>query len=325
MLEVQETCRSRGLIRSSASSRKSCLIGPQPTFAEASLKFVEAGYIDLCSQGVGGTYFVKDPLGHKHSIFKPEDEEPGSVDNPKDLMKVPLLPPGRGSIREVAAYLLDRGFAGVPETHLISPKINGVLKRGSIQRYIPNNGESGCMSSSRFRAEDIHRIGILDIRLFNMDRTAENMLVVQKGDQYRLVPIDHTYCLPEKLDNAFFEWMYWPQAKVPFSREATEFIRSIDVQSELKQLRKLGFNWKEMRTLEVTTIFLQKCLVYGFNLFEIAGMMCRDSEHESELEYLVTTTKNLCGQERGNIFSFTFRLVASNYLKHKSCCGRTLW
>jgi len=178
------------------------------------------------------------------------------------------------------------------------------------------------MSSSRYRTEDVHRIGILDIRLFNMDRTSENMLVVQKGDSYRLIPIDHTYCLPEKLDNPFFEWMYWPQAKEPFSKEVVEFVRSIDVQRDIKKLRKLGFNWKEMRTFEVTTTFLQKCLVCGFNLFEIAVMICRDSGHESELEYLVTTAKNLCGQERGNMFSFTFRLVVSNYLKHKSCIGK---
>ncbi len=33
------------------------------------------------------------------------------------------------------------------------------------------------MGTSRFSASDVHRIGILDIRLFNTDRHAGNMLV----------------------------------------------------------------------------------------------------------------------------------------------------
>jgi hypothetical protein len=33
------------------------------------------------------------------------------------------------------------------------------------------------MGTSRFSTSDVHRIGILDIRLFNTDRHAGNMLV----------------------------------------------------------------------------------------------------------------------------------------------------
>ena len=70
----------------------------------------------------------------------------------------------------------------------------------------------------------MHRIGILDIRLFNTDRHAGNLLVrMSKSsrstssafgwleNQYSLVPIDHGFCLPEALEPPYLEWLHWPQ------------------------------------------------------------------------------------------------------------------
>lgn len=67
-----------------------------------------------------------------------------------------------------------------------------------------------------------------DIRLFNTDRHAGNMLVRSLRDtgstvnllarlgepQYALVPIDHGFCLPETLEAPYFEWLHWPQVCV---------------------------------------------------------------------------------------------------------------
>ena len=64
------------------------------------------------------------------AVFKPQDEEPGAVFNPRghsgssDAAGSALrrgVRPGEGALREVAAFLLDRGhFAGVPPTALVS-------------------------------------------------------------------------------------------------------------------------------------------------------------------------------------------------------------
>lgn len=84
-----------------------------------------------------------------------------------------------------------------------------------------------------------------DIRLFNTDRHAGNMLVRTSKDtmgssvnllsrmsdsQYELVPIDHGFCLPESLDAPYFEWLHWPQAMLPFSEEELEYIEKLDIE-----------------------------------------------------------------------------------------------
>jgi len=58
--------------------------------------------VELCQDGVGGTYFIKDE--NSIGVFKPIDEEPGAIHNPKNLIQNPVMPPGGGAVREVAAY-----------------------------------------------------------------------------------------------------------------------------------------------------------------------------------------------------------------------------
>lgn len=253
----------------------------------------------LSDLGVGGTYFVMDPHLGPIAVFKPVDEEPGSVNNPKKLVHKPLLPPGGGAIREVAAYLFDRNNAGVPETYLMENIrhqrfSNGTVpKSGSIQRFIPNIGDSQSMSSSRFSTEDVHNIGILDLRLLNMDRNGENLLVQKEGDQFHLVPIDHTYILPPTLDNLWFEWLHWRQAKVPFSAEILGFIESLNPETDARTLRNLGIPEECIQNMKISTIFLKMGAAMGLTLFEIASMVCRkNNTEESELEKLVLLARD---------------------------------
>lgn len=103
---------------------------------------------------------------------------------------------------------------------------------------------------------DVQRIGILDLRLFNTDRHAGNMLVrrprgssaaaagpggaaeamLDRG-QYELVPIDHGFALPEALEPPYFEWQHWPQAMLPFGREELEYIARLDATADIAMLR----------------------------------------------------------------------------------------
>jgi hypothetical protein len=236
--------------------------------------------LELCSEGVGGTYFVqRDGKSKYFAVFKPVDEEPGAAHNPKNILQYPLLPPGGGAIREVAAYLLDRNFASVPETHLIDgitdprlsyPSGQVFPKTGSIQRYKENIGDASMMGYTRFLVEEVHRIGILDIRLFNLDRSSENLLVQKKSNgQFHLIPIDHSYILPDTLSNAWFDWLYWPQSKVHFSKEVLAYIARLNIEEDVKILQQLGFAEQIMVNLEITTLFLKAAVVNGWNLYEI--------------------------------------------------------
>ena len=75
------------------------------------------------------------------TVFKPQDEEPGAVSNPRghgaggdgaDASLRRGVRPGEGAVREVAAYLLDRDhFAGVPPTALVSVQPQAAAPGGS--------------------------------------------------------------------------------------------------------------------------------------------------------------------------------------------------
>jgi len=249
-------------------------------FLTRTKQYISNHGLELCSEGVGGTYFVqRDGKSKYFAVFKPVDEEPGAAHNPKNILQYPLLPPGGGAIREVAAYLLDRNFASVPETYLIDGILDPRLsypsgqvfpKTGSIQRYKENIGDASMMGYTRFVAEEVHRIGILDIRLYNLDRSCENLLVQKKSNgQLHLIPIDHSYILPDTLCNAWFDWLYWPQSKVHFSKDTLAYIARLNLDEDIKILQQLGFAEQTMVNLEITTLFLKSAALCGWNLYEI--------------------------------------------------------
>jgi len=194
------------------------------------------------SDGTGGTYFMRDPLGQKIvTVFKPMDEEPMAVNNPRGL---PLsengeglkkgTKVGEGALREVAAYLLDHpkngrrslsgeimGFSGVPPTVMVRCLHKGFyhpkgyecapenVKIGSLQMFKENDGSCEDMGPNAFPVDEVHKICVLDIRLANADRHAGNILF-RKGDkdgQIELIPIDHGYCLPESVRNTLTKLM----------------------------------------------------------------------------------------------------------------------
>jgi len=291
-----------------------CEENPKTDFELKSRLFIENNQTVLCPEGVGGTYFVQDTNGEKFGVFKPADEEPGAPLNPKKLVDNPLLPPGGGAIREVAAYALDRGFAGVPPTFLVeNVQTPSGPKTGSVQQFIANEGESSSVGCSSFAVEDVHRIGIQDIRLFNMDRNGENMLIRREGDRYRLIPIDHSYILPDKLDGAYFDWMFWPQAKQPFSPEELEYIKSIDLVSDVLLLRKLGIPEASIKSMVMSTILLKHCASIGKNLYEIASLVCRDiSGAPCQLENFANQIKSLEDETVESLFEKFSALVVEN-------------
>lgn len=193
------------------------------------------------SEGTGGAYFMLDTSGNKYiSVFKPSDEEPMAVNNPRGL---PLSEDGEGlkkgtrvgegAIRECAVYLLDhpksgwrslsgevRGFAGVPPTVYVRCLHGGFnhpggvsVKTGSLQMFMENNGSCEDMGPGAFPVEEVHKIAVLDMRMANADRHAGNILV-SKGEDGKtvLIPIDHGYCLPYSVSLICF-WLslltYW--------------------------------------------------------------------------------------------------------------------
>lgn len=276
----------------------------------------------LLPSGLGGAYLLQTGKGQSIAVAKPVDEEPLAFNNPKGSGGLMLGQPGlkrsirvgESGIRELAAYLLDhQGFSSVPPTALV--RISHVPfhvsdgdtphKVASLQRFVGHDFDAGELGPGSFTVGSVHRIGILDVRVLNLDRHAGNMLVKKIHDQEdesgvgaaELVPIDHGLCLPECLDDPYFEWLNWPQASVPFTETELQYISKLDPFNDAEVLRtELGsLQESSLRVLIVCTIFLKEAAASGQCLAEIGEKMTRDvcsgEESSSLLEILCTKAK----------------------------------
>ncbi|XP_004299269.1 PREDICTED: phosphatidylinositol 4-kinase gamma 7-like [Fragaria vesca subsp. vesca] len=278
--------------------------------------------------GLGGAYYFRNIRGESVAIVKPTDEEPYAPNNPKGFVGTSLGQPGlkhsvrvgETGFREVAAYLLDLNhYANVPPTVLVKVThsifnvnygVNGdkiqqkkkVSKIASLQQFIPHDFDAGDYGNSRFPVAGVHRIGILDIRIFNTDRHAGNILVKMPDGEFgqvELIPIDHGLCLPEHLEDPYFEWIHWPQASVPFSEDELEYIKNLDPirDSEMLKMELPMIREACLRVLILSTIFLQEAAAFGLCLAEIGEMMSREfgskEEKPSELEVVCLETRRI--------------------------------
>ena len=280
--------------------------------------------------GLGGAYYFRNKKGESVAIVKPTDEEPFAPNNPKGFIGKALGQPGlkrsvrvgETGFREVAAYLLDRDhFANVPATVLVkithsvfnvNDGVNGnklhnrkkVSKIASLQQFIPHDFDASDHGTSSFPVAAVHRIGILDVRIFNTDRHAGNLLVrkldrVGTFGQVELIPIDHGLCLPESLEDPYFEWIHWPQASIPFSEDELEYINNLDPARDSEMLRMELPMIREacLRVLVLCTIFLKEAAIFGLCLAEIGEMMSREFrcnyEEPSELEVVCLEARRI--------------------------------
>jgi hypothetical protein len=265
---------------------------------------------ELIDDGEGGTYLLRDEDGEPLCVFKPVDEEPFSTFNPKN--RIPGTPqpstnnpeikkgiwPGEAAVRELAACLLDHGHrAGVPLTAMVElthPAFaGGLVKLGSLQQFVAHECQSWDLGPSQYQIRDVHMIGLLDVRIFNVDRHGGNILAQRRAGMgspkstYRLIPIDHGFALPDSVAamDLWFEWMTWPQAKQPFDEETTNFIKSINIDHDARLLRALGIREECIATMVMATVLLKKACARGLTLHDIGALITRrDPDRPSALE-----------------------------------------
>jgi hypothetical protein len=275
---------------------------------------------EICEEGLNGTYFLKDSEGDMIGVFKPQDEEGNSPGNPKkstpsEFVERGVLD-GEGAQREVAAYLLDRadGFAGVPVTTMVrlTHPVFGQTedgqarsKTGSLQQFVRNDGASWDIGFGAFPTHEVHKIGIFDLRIFNNDRHGGNMLMTLGDDgTYVLTPIDHGFSLSSSLSRAWFDWLTWPQAKRPFSKEELEYIAAIDSDKDVKTLESLQIRPECLRTMKISTMILKRGAAAGLTLYDLGSVVSRAVlEEPSELELMYHEAVKELGLVDGEIHS----------------------
>jgi len=269
--------------------------GVHELIAEAAGAIASGTRLVPAQSGLGGALLLKDGRSGEHvAVIKPLD----------DATSAPPTNGGGGGyeskavLREVAAFLLDRdGFANVAPTALIKisrPEMETSV--ASIQRFVAHHYDAGELGPSRFSVTSVHRVGILDVRLLNIDRHAGNILVKNppasgcaadgstSAAPLELVPIDHGLCLPEELDDPYFEWLHWPQSSRPFSGAELDYIASLDPFKDAEMLRAElpSLTERAIRILTLCTVFLQRAAAAGLCLAEIGDMMTRQFSSAEE-------------------------------------------
>lgn len=274
------------------------LFNKQSDLEEEILEGLELHQPEPCDEGVNGSYFVKNKEGKKIAIFKPQDEEVETQENPKDSgATLPEgLKAGESCFREVAAQIIDsEGFSQVPPTSLINLCINGSKKMGSLQKFVDSEGSSEDMGSSAFPVKEVHKIGVLDLQILNVDRHAGNILVTREEDgTFGLVPIDNGFSLPDTVNNTlWFEWMNWKQAKEPFDAETLHYIEQIDIEKNVQKLQHLNIRPECLDMMRISTYLLKEGAKQGLTLYEIASFLCRlNPATPSTIETICSQAKN---------------------------------
>jgi len=253
---------------------------------------------ELCEDGVNGSYIMKNENGIPIAIFKPNDEQGDATNNPKkEDSPIRNGVPSECGQREVAAHLLDRtGYYGVPHTVMVELRKKDRVQVGSLQAYITNDGPSCDFGSSMFPVDEVHKIGILDLHMFNIDRNDGNILVRKTPKGCQLYPIDHGFSLPDyrKLSDACesirYDWMSWPQAQEPFSAESLAHIASIDIEADIEMLRqRLQLSEECLMSMRISATLLKKGAAAGLTLYQIASILCRADGESSK-----STLERIC-------------------------------
>jgi hypothetical protein len=249
--------------------------------------------------GVGSSYLVKAVDDTCIAVFRPADRK-GLDFSGKNLVS-----------REVAAFRLDElSWAGVPETtemripnELFSvaarrgnePGAVLPFKHGSLQQFIHRPLRTLCGIPPRvLSVSDVHRIGILDIRLCNADRHCRSMLLSQNNDgSSHMYPTGHSSILPSTLaDLTSCCWYTWPQAREPFSEEEMQYVQQLDRELDAQVLQDLGIGQECIELQQVSMLVLKEAMAQGFTLQQIAYAFGRTTlAQPSCVEQLVTEVR----------------------------------
>jgi hypothetical protein len=199
------------------------------------------------------------------------------------------------------------------------------FKFGSVQAWKEHATSAEDIGSGIFPVSQVQRIGILDIRIVNLDRHMGNILVAMngegdatshaaaaagggggggggggangdatktKGNGITLIPIDHGYILPDfrKISDVNFEWMWWPQAKLPLGPVEASYVRRLNAFHDAHMLQTLGIRNESIMSCILSTLLLQRSCAAGLTLFDVASMIQRPGfgDQPSTLEKLIS-------------------------------------
>lgn len=93
-----------------------------------------------------------------------------------------------------------------------------------------------------------------------------------------------------QFEDCSFDWLYWPQARQPYSPETVDYINSLDAEKDLELLKCYGWDipLECARTLRISTMLLKKGVERGLTPYAIGSIMCRENlNKESVIEEII--------------------------------------
>ena len=213
-----------------------------------------------------------------------------------------------------------------------NPSLANLRKDGSLQLYVEHLCSSEDYGPTMFSVANVQHIALFDMRLLNLDRHANNLLVTRErlrspstdtrlfGESRSsmpsrramstyaepprrdlvLIPIDHGYALPVCSTTALPEWCWrsWYQCCMDLEDSVRESIRSFCVEEDISLLRN-NLPWIEedaLNTLRVTTLWLQLAEKAGLSLYQMSSFFFpEEGGTQSGFQQVV----EICCQGRG--------------------------
>lgn len=179
-------------------------------------------------------------------------------------------------------------------------------KIGSLQQFVAGEVVEN-LGVQNFAIREVHKIGILDIRMLNCDRNSGNVLVSRNDfGRLELIPIDHGLSMPEQLEitRDSWVWLHWTQSREPFDPFTLQFINQIDVEHDILRLKsELNFREIVFENMRVSHLVLKRCANSGLTLHQIGSIIARpDFDTKSILEELMVQAEALaierCRQQK---------------------------
>lgn len=99
------------------------------------------------------------------------------------------------------------------------------------------------------------------------------------------------FTLSLQFEDCTFDWLYWPQARQPYSSDTIEYINSLDAEQDIALLKFYGWDipLECARTLRISTMLLKKGVERGLTPFVIGSLMCRENiNKKSVIEDIVS-------------------------------------
>lgn len=88
-----------------------------------------------------------------------------------------------------------------------------------------------------------------------------------------------------QFEDCTFDWLYWPQARKPFSLDTINYIKSLDAEEDIALLKFYGWDLSLecARVLRISTMLLKKGAERGLTPFAIGSIMCRETLNEESM------------------------------------------